>query len=233
MATGQPVRGSLERLRDIIGVGVRPFAEALPEAITAAAEQRGAAMAAALESTVMETIRATTLRHPDFFGELLSPTIGAAVRMAVAATFAELMQRLNEVLERSVSLEAMRWRLEARRTGIPFAEVVLARVLLSKGEVAVAVELAAKAMVVLESLPAGLEEGESVVRLVRAETLLAAGDLAGARAVVLTARERLMERAAKISVEEWRETFLHGVPDNARTLQLARELVDTASSPSA
>jgi hypothetical protein len=44
-----------------------------------------------------------------------------------------------------------------------------------------------------------------------------------ARGAAVSARERLRERAAKIDVPEWRESFLCNVPDHARTFELAEK----------
>ncbi|MBK8254642.1 MAG: protein kinase [Polyangiaceae bacterium] len=69
-----------------------------------------------------------------------------------------------------------------------------------------------------------IDDGDTFVRLVFAETALMRGDRASARRAILLARERLIERASRISVDEWRQSFLTRVPENARTLHLAGEL---------
>ena len=92
---------------------------------------------------------------------------------------------------------------------------------LAKGDVSEAAAAAREAMELLEEL-GGIDEGESLVRLVHAEALSASGDFAGARRMIATARERLLERAAKISDPAWRASFLERVPENARTMALAR-----------
>jgi OOP family OmpA-OmpF porin len=71
------------------------------------------------------------------FGEILAPAIGTAVRRAVTDALAALMQRINQLLERGLSLRSFAWRLEARRTGRPFAEIVVARTLVYRVEWAV------------------------------------------------------------------------------------------------
>ena len=74
----------------------------------------------------------------------------------------------------------------------------------------------------LDSL-GGVEEGEAYVRLAFAEALDAAGDRDAACEAIATARVRIMERAAMIHDPQWKESFLHLVPENARTLELAKE----------
>jgi tetratricopeptide (TPR) repeat protein len=65
--------------------------------------------------------------------------------------------------------------------------------------------------------------GESLVRLVHAETLHACEELEPARHALRVARDRLLERAARIENPDRRTEFLEGVPENARTLSLVAE----------
>jgi tetratricopeptide (TPR) repeat protein len=97
---------------------------------------------------------------------------------------------------------------------------ILARALLAKGRLADAFAAAKEAYVQLESL-GSLEEGEAAVRLVYAETLAARGARQEFAMAIVEARARLLSRAAKISDPMWRERFLTGVPENARTLELS------------
>ncbi len=100
------------------------------------------------------------------------------------------------------------------------ALAVLARSLIGLDRAPEAVAAAGEAHAILESL-GGIEEGESLVRLVYAEAFQASGDAAAFKAAIESARERVLVRAMKISDLAWRERFLKGVPDNARTLELA------------
>jgi serine/threonine protein kinase/tetratricopeptide (TPR) repeat protein len=100
------------------------------------------------------------------------------------------------------------------------ALATLAQVKLARASIAEALDAAREAMELLESL-GGLDEGESLVRLMYAEALAAAGDHARAREAIAAARHRLLERAAKISDPGWRRSFLERVPENARTMSLA------------
>ena len=63
-----------------------------------------------------------------------------------------------------------------------------------------------------------LEEAESLVWLTYAEALAASGRHAEAEVAIASARTALLARAEKLSDPTWRERFLHGVPENARTL---------------
>ena len=64
---------------------------------------------------------------------------------------------------------------------------------------------------------------EALVRLMNAETRMAVGDEGDARVAILAARDCLLERARRITDASMRTSFLTRVPDNVRTLELARE----------
>jgi tetratricopeptide (TPR) repeat protein len=102
------------------------------------------------------------------------------------------------------------------------ALATLARVRLARDRSDEGLETARQAMDLLEEL-GGIEEGESLVRLVYAEALAANGDEQQAKVVIREAARRLGERAAKINDPSWRESFLERDPDNAGTQQRARE----------
>jgi tetratricopeptide (TPR) repeat protein len=63
----------------------------------------------------------------------------------------------------------------------------------------------------------------SFLRLVHSESLLANGRHVEARAALVNARDRLLAIAAKITEAAYQKSFLENVPENRRTLDLARE----------
>ncbi|HZF49932.1 MAG TPA: AAA family ATPase, partial [Polyangiaceae bacterium] len=112
--------------------------------------------------------------------------------------------------------------LAALRLEQTAAAAVLAAIRLAKGRVDEALTGAREAMAACESLGTFGFRG-SLVRLVFAEALWAAGDRDGARAAIASARDRLKSRAAAIGDPALSRSFLEGVPENARTLDLARK----------
>ncbi|MGK3994274.1 serine/threonine-protein kinase [Sorangium sp. So ce1024] len=110
----------------------------------------------------------------------------------------------------------------------PCVLATLANVLLAQGRAAEALELAGRAAELAAAVVTSLghlETGESLVYLVHAEALAASGDMRRARAAIALGRARLLERAGKIANQAWRACFLENVPENARTLALARAWV--------
>jgi tetratricopeptide (TPR) repeat protein len=99
----------------------------------------------------------------------------------------------------------------------------LSTVLAARGRADEALAPAAEAMQILDA-SAGLETGESLVRLAYAEALAGAGSQDRAREVILAARERLLARAERIGDADSRASFLQRVPEHRRTLDLAGNL---------
>ena len=81
---------------------------------------------------------------------------------------------------------------------------------------------ASEAYRLMESL-GGVEESESLIRVVYAEALAAAGRLDEAREVVRTSAATIEERAARIKIDRWRASFA-AVPEHQRTRALAAKL---------
>jgi outer membrane protein OmpA-like peptidoglycan-associated protein len=106
----------------------------LPEAIAHASQIRREGLTVAIGRPVTDALRDVARREPELFCELLAPTIGTAVRRAVTDALSAILERVNRVIDRSLSLRSLAWRLEAMRTGRSFAEVVIAHTLLYRVE---------------------------------------------------------------------------------------------------
>ena len=103
----------------------------------------------------------------------------------------------------------------------PAGLAALARAELAAGRVEEALQHARLANERLATI-GHVEDYESLVRLILAEALDAAGEVEPARAALRAAHDRLMARAAQIVNPDWRSGFLTRLLDNARTLRLAR-----------
>ncbi|WP_437877612.1 protein kinase domain-containing protein [Sorangium sp. So ce513] len=121
-----------------------------------------------------------------------------------------------ELLQSAPPLRAAAWALSAR-------------VLLRQGRADEALALSGEALSLLESLGA-VEEGESLIRLVRAEALFASGRQAEALAAIDKARCSVLSRAGQISNPRYRDRFL-SAPDNGETLALAARWLGERDSP--
>jgi tetratricopeptide (TPR) repeat protein len=164
-----------------------------------------------------------------------------AVQTALALGSPRLEARSRSYLAAALALagDLERADREARRAAEAAQDVppvrahalaVLAQTLLESKLPEDALEHAEEAMRLLESL-GGIEEGESLVRVMHAEALAAVGRMDDAKASIARARDRLLDRAQKISDPRMRQSFLTNVAENARTMKRARQWLG-GSSPS-
>jgi len=122
-----PERRELAELRERLASSraeVSDIAALLPQAITLR-EQQDDQLGRSLSSTVEAAIQTSVKTNPQPMIDAVFPVIGPAIRKAVSDALAKAVQSLNQTLEHSLSVKSLKWRLEAARTGKPFAEVVL------------------------------------------------------------------------------------------------------------
>jgi OOP family OmpA-OmpF porin len=129
-----PERERLGELEGKVRMAAGTVAGVLPEAIGQSTEERGQALAISLEPAVSQAVSTVARREPELYAEALAPTIGLMVRKAVSEAFTAMIERLDEAMQRSMSLRGLSWRLEARRTGRTLAEVALLHTLVYRVE---------------------------------------------------------------------------------------------------
>jgi outer membrane protein OmpA-like peptidoglycan-associated protein len=109
------------------------LADQLPEAIALSGsrdDQLGRALGPTIETALRESIR----RDPQEVASAIFPVLGPAIRKAIAETMSSLVRSINRAVEQSFSLNGIKWRIEAWRTGIPYAEIVIKHALLYRVE---------------------------------------------------------------------------------------------------
>ncbi len=79
----------------------------------------------ALYQTIEHSIKTSVKNDPKTLADALFPVMGPAIRQSIASTFETMMNSMNMVLEQSFTVKGLGWRLEAMKTGKPFAEVVI------------------------------------------------------------------------------------------------------------
>ena len=88
----------------------------------------------ALAPTVTTAIERSVRKNPQPLVDAIFPVMGPAIRKAISVALSGMIQSLNQSMAHSFSLQGLKWRLEARRTGKSFAEVVLLHTLLYRVE---------------------------------------------------------------------------------------------------
>lgn len=96
----------------------------LAEAITLRGKQ-DERLTAALTPHVQTALTSSVRRYPHVIAEAIAPIMGPAIRQAIVRTLQGMMQSFNQTIDHSLSPKGLAWRIEAWRTGRPFAEVVL------------------------------------------------------------------------------------------------------------
>ena len=123
-----PEQASIERLQRETQdqeLQAQRVADTLPESLYQAYDEAPEELTHALEQPVSACIEDSVQRNPGFFADILFPIMGPAIRRSISQALKGLVQQINQTLEHSLTVKGLRWRLEAARSGVPFAEVVL------------------------------------------------------------------------------------------------------------
>jgi len=131
-----PETQRLDQLETNLGnpdLQVEAVARALPRAVTART-LGDRQLQIASEPLVAHALHEVVRKDPEMLSDALFPIVGRAVRKAVSAAFAAIMERLSAAMEHTFTVQGLRWRLEARRCKRPLAEVILSHNLLFRVE---------------------------------------------------------------------------------------------------
>lgn len=136
----------IQRLRELLEVadsasqaqidqrvdGLERGFEALPTTLPRVlrqADEQGPQLAAALEGPLHRSIEHLARKRRDLLAQALFPVLGPAIRKAITEALRQLVENLNRLLESTFTVRGMRWRLEAWRSGMPYAQVALRHLL--------------------------------------------------------------------------------------------------------
>jgi OOP family OmpA-OmpF porin len=123
----EPEQEQIVRLQERLNnprFNVDDVSRVLPEAVTLRSSKDNQ-LTSALMPTVESALNVSVKKNPQKLVDIIFPVLGPAIRKAISSALGEMVQSLNETLEHSLSLESLKWRWEAYRTGRPFAEIVI------------------------------------------------------------------------------------------------------------
>ena len=109
------------------------LADQLPEAI-ALRSGRDRQLARALAPTIDDAITESVRQNPREIATAIFPVLGPAIRKALAEAMAALVESINRAVEHTFSLRGLKWRIEAWRTGTPYAQIVIKHALVYRVE---------------------------------------------------------------------------------------------------
>lgn len=93
------------------------------EALDAPADSKR--VANALADPVAQALGAAVQRNRQSLVDTLFPIIGPLIRKAIAEALRNLVADLNAGIESSLTVRGLKWRIEAWRAGVPYAQIVL------------------------------------------------------------------------------------------------------------
>jgi outer membrane protein OmpA-like peptidoglycan-associated protein len=124
-----PEQEALERLHQRVddpALRTEDVGSVVAEAIQLRRKQGGdEALSVALAPTIETALRESVRKDPTTLADALFPVMGPAIRRSILETLRSFLESFNQVLDQSLSVKGLKWRLEALRTGRSFTEVAL------------------------------------------------------------------------------------------------------------
>jgi outer membrane protein OmpA-like peptidoglycan-associated protein len=112
---------------------VNDLSRLLPDAIRVRNE-RDEALTAALRHNIGPALKQAIRHDPSAVIEAVTPVIGPAIRQAITKAFNEFVQSVDETMKYSLTVQGLKWRIEALTTGRAFPEVVMYHTLVYRVE---------------------------------------------------------------------------------------------------
>ncbi len=112
-----------KKIEDLV-VDEQSVGRVLPNAILLRSKQ-DTQLAKSLAPILEDGFKHSIEKSPHKIADAISPIMAPAIRQAILNALRGMVQSLNQTLEHSVSWNGLQWRVEALRTGRPFAEVIL------------------------------------------------------------------------------------------------------------
>lgn len=133
-----PEQEALERLHQRVddpALRTEDVGSVVAEAIQLRRKQGGdEALSSALSPTIETALRESVRKDPGTLADALFPVMGPAIRRSILETLRAFLESFNQVLDQSLSIQGLKWRFEALRTGRSFTEVALLHSLIFRVE---------------------------------------------------------------------------------------------------
>jgi len=111
----------------------KEISRSLPDAISLSITT-GDNLSRVIQPVIDDSLKESVRKNPKAIADAIYPALGPGIRKAISSTLMGMIQSMNQVLNHSLSIQGLKWRFEAVRTGKPFAEVVMLHTLLFQVE---------------------------------------------------------------------------------------------------
>jgi len=123
----------LQRALKYESLNAEIVSEVLPQSISMR-NQVDSMLPISLVDSTEEAIKYSVKNDSEVLSSALSPILGPMITKSVSTLFKEFLESINNKIEKSVSFQGLRWRLEAKKTGKSYAEILFMHTLLYRVE---------------------------------------------------------------------------------------------------
>ncbi len=127
--TSSEQQDQLNQLRSII-IGKKEPRQMVSDVVVEALhdrEKKDGSVNRILQPIVEESVRHSVTHHSDRLVSSLYPLMGNLVRKYVTAFLADFLEKTNQLIENSLTIKGLKWRIKARQSGMGFAQYVASR----------------------------------------------------------------------------------------------------------
>ena len=97
-------------------------------------EKKDGSVQRIIQPIIAKSVEKSLINQRKDFIDYLYPLVGSLVRKAVTVFFTDFIEKTNEIIENSVTIKGMKWRVNAWRSGISFSEYVASQTFVFKVE---------------------------------------------------------------------------------------------------
>ena len=103
---------------------VADIADVLPESLGRSSAE-GDKLVQSLRAPVEKCLKDSIARDPQNFADALFPVMGPAIRKSISEALKSFSESINQAIEEKTSIKSIRWRMEAKKAGIPYAQFLI------------------------------------------------------------------------------------------------------------
>ena len=112
-----------DRIEDI-DKRTKDVAEVLPDAIDERISVDGR-LVDSLKEPVFTGLKEAIRNEPDTYAEILYPVMAPSIRRSISQAISSMLITINQTIESATTAQGLKLRLEAIRTGVPYAQLIL------------------------------------------------------------------------------------------------------------
>ena len=103
---------------------VADIADVLPESL-GRSNVASDKLVQSLRAPVERCLKDSIARDPQNFADALFPVIGPAIRKSISEALKSFSETINQAIEEKTSIKSIRWRMQAKKAGIPYAQFLI------------------------------------------------------------------------------------------------------------